>query len=161
MLALQEELQQVQEAAADREARVNELSAESARLKGQVTRLEKELAFTKKQKKAAGETRATAQNQEKAAGELRASAKKQKKAAGAMSRALAARSGMPRKVVKRRVDCSLAPVTHDAAAFMLPVKVVMAKGTSCWTDINSGVSCMHSGRRQRKELMSVDCSCAD
>ena len=34
---------------------MNELSAESARLKGQVTRLEKELATTKKQKKTAGE----------------------------------------------------------------------------------------------------------
>ena len=52
---LQKELQQAQEAAADKETRVNELSAESARLKGQVTRLEKELATTKKQKKTAGE----------------------------------------------------------------------------------------------------------
>ena len=34
---------------------MNELSAESARLKGQVTRLEKELATAKRQKKSAGD----------------------------------------------------------------------------------------------------------
>ena len=41
--------------AADKETRINELSAESARLKGQVTRLEKEIATTRKQKKTAGD----------------------------------------------------------------------------------------------------------